>query len=114
MKVVIANAVLAGLAIADRLNEMGLSADAVLQEQVGELATELAGIMQAVELVDKAVGVVANAYRQGEVEAVTRGLTVIKQCTSELVSEQERIEAAMGTPEEFMLLQLLQALAGAR
>lgn len=116
MKITIASAVLAGLALAEHLNELNLQGDTVLQEKLGTLAASLAHVMDAVEKVDTAVGLVGAAAQRDDLLTVVKGVSVIKAVTAELVSDQDKIMEAMLSPEDIMIMQLLQALeaAGAR
>lgn len=114
-KVVIANAVLAGFTLSNRIQELGFGADPIIRKEVEALATTLADVMAVTESVDKAVGVIQQAFREGEVEQVIRGLMLVKDVTSELVSEQENLIKVMTggvDPEITAILELLEALKG--
>lgn len=110
-KVTIADAVLAGLAIADRLAELTI-VDDVLFEEVSNLAGALGSVMQTVEKVDIAAGMVQSAVEASDTETALRGLTAIKAVTSDLVSDQDKVNTALGmTKEEQEIIALLSALS---
>lgn len=112
-QVKIATAVLAGLAISDRLNELGIQ-DEFLFQAVGELAGSLGEIMAVTEKVDLAVGIVSAHVLSGNEDGVMMGLSAIKAVTEDLVSDQDKVmEAMMGSAsdEEKMLLALLAEIS---
>ncbi|AHJ87351.1 hypothetical protein phiPsa267_096 [Pseudomonas phage phiPsa267] len=112
-KVTIATAVLAGLAVSDRLNELDVQ-DEQLATLVGDLAKSLAEVMAVTEMVDKAVSITAEQSQKGDTFEVDRGLAAIRQVTSNLVSDQEKITEAFmknATPEEMLLMKLMAALS---
>lgn len=117
-KVVIAHAVLAGLAISQRLVALEVPHDKELITAVGDLAGSLATILAAVEILDQAIAVSIRLVEEGDTERALEGLNMIKEGTAELISEQDTIEAAMGVnlasadAEVEALIALLNALSG--
>lgn len=113
-KVTIATSVLAGLALSDRLQELGI-VDEQVHDQVGKLAASLAEVMVAVEKVDQAIGLISEASQKGDTFNVDRGLSVVRRVTTNLIADQDQIEAAFmkgASPEEILLMKLMAALSG--
>jgi hypothetical protein len=110
-KVTIATAVLAGLAISDRLQELTI-VDDVLFEEVGNLAGALGAVMQLIEQVDVATGIVLSAVEASDQATALKGLTAIKAVTSDLVSDQDKVNAALGMTEEEQAIFALMAALG--
>ena len=109
-QITIAAAVLAGLAIADRLTELEIQDDQ-LAVLIGDLAGSLGAVMDMSKKVDVAIGVCQRALADDNTITVYEGLTVIKSFTADLVADQDKIEAAMGfTVEDKILADLLQSL----
>lgn len=113
-KVTIAAAVLAGLTLSDRLTELGHMGDEVIHKSVGELAGALGELMAIVEKVDIAVGIVSEAILHDEEDVALRGLAAIKGVTEDLVSDQDKLNAALtaGLSDEDKLLMALLAELG--
>ena len=114
-KVTIAAAVLAGLTLSDRLVELGVKDESVFKA-VGDLASALGEVMAVTEKVDLAVGLVSAAQLSDDEDTVMRGLAAIKAVTSDLVSDQDKIMAAMlgdMSEEEALLMRLLAELGAA-
>ena len=113
-KVTIAAAVLAGLAISDRLNELEVR-DEKLSTEIGNLASALGAVMAATEAVDLAVTIIAKAQLAEDEDCVMQGLAAVKEQLGDLVADQDKIHEAMFgnmSDEEKMLLQLIAALGG--
>jgi hypothetical protein len=114
-KVTIAAAVLAGLTLSDRLVELGVQDEAVFKV-IGDLAGALGEVMAVTEKVDLAVGLVSAAQLADDEDTVMRGLAAIKAVTSDLVSDQDKIMAAMlgdMSEEEALMMRLLAELGAA-
>uniref|UniRef100_A0AAU6VXK3 Uncharacterized protein n=2 Tax=unclassified bacterial viruses TaxID=12333 RepID=A0AAU6VXK3_9VIRU len=111
-KVVIATAVLAGYNLGARLEELAIE-DAALFKLVGELGGSLGSIMDMVEKVDQAVGLIQAAAQRDDLQTVVEGLAVVKRVTADLVSDQDKIMEAMYegmSKEEVQMLALLRAI----
>jgi hypothetical protein len=108
-KTTIASAVLAGFSLAERLQELGVQ-DQKLSDLIGELASSLGAVMDSVEKVDTAVGIVGRAAQNDDLLTVVEGCAVIKGVTSDLVSDQDKIMQAMLSEEDLAIMQLLQIL----
>lgn len=114
MKTTIATAVIAGFTLSQRLVELGVEDDQV-RELVGTLGGSLGAIMDAVEKVDIATGLVQAAAQRDDLLTVVEGLAAIKGVTANLVSDQQTIMDAMYggmSKDELAMLMLLQELAG--
>jgi hypothetical protein len=110
-KVVIAHSVLAGLAITDRLVELEVPFDEQLTLGVVSLAEGLASVMTAVEILDKGVAAITRLVEKGDIAQALVGLHLIKEATSQMVSEQEALDAAMGVdPMEREIKNMLETL----
>ena len=110
-KVTLASAVLAGVSIADRLNVLDVPHDVELYTSVGDLAANLAKVMATLELVDECLKLAIGEIEAGNIEHAVKGLQLIAATTTELLEDQDKIEAAMGiTPEEKALYELLASL----
>lgn len=110
-KVTIAAAVLAGLAISDRLQELTI-VDDVLFEEVGNLAGALGAVMQLAEQVDVATGIVLSAVEASDQATALKGLAAIKAVTSDLIADQDKVNAALGMTEEDKAILALMAALG--
>lgn len=113
-KVTIAAAVLVGLALSDRLQELGIE-DEIVRKSVGDLATALGNVMNMVEKVDIASSIVQRAAQNDDLLTVVEGMAAIKGVTADLVSDQDKImEAMMGglSEEEALMFKLLAELGG--
>lgn len=113
-KITIAAATLAGLAISDRLNELALK-DEILFEQVGNLASALGAATAALEHVNTALAIVAEAQLQEDEDTVMRGLAAVKGQIEDLVADQDKVqEALLGnlSEEERAMLELMTLLNG--
>lgn len=111
-KVTIAAAVLAGLAISDRLNKLEIQ-DEVLHNEIGNLAGALGAVMAAAEAVDVALTIVSKAALAEDEDTVMQGLAAIKGQVGDLVSDQDKVHAAMfGDMDEgeLMILKMLAEL----
>lgn len=112
-KVTIATAVLAGLKVSERLNELELN-DEKLFGLIGELARSLADVQFTAERVDAALDICVTASKARDYTTVAERLPVIKQITADLVSDQDKVRAAMleGADEETKALLALVELLG--
>lgn len=110
-KVTIATAVLAGLKVSERLNELELN-DEKLFGLIGELARSLADVQFTAERVDTALDICVTASKAHDYTTVAERLPVIKQITADLVSDQDKVRAAMleGADEETKALMALVEL----
>lgn len=113
-KITIAAATLAGLAISDRLNELAVR-DEALHEQIGELAGALGAATAALEHVNTALAIVAEAQLAEDEDTVMRGLAAVKGQIEDLVADQDKVIEAMfgGLSEEEALMVKLLAELGA-
>lgn len=113
-KVTIASAVLAGLAIADRLNELQV-ADEQLHKEVGVLAAGLGALMATTEKVGAALSVVEQAIEARDDSTAIEGVKLCKIAVDELTSDQDKVMDAMlkgASEEEKLLIKLLSELSG--
>lgn len=113
-KITIAAATLAGMAISDRLSELGLK-DEKLFVEVGNLAGALGAVTAALQHVDTALAIVAQAQLEDDEDTVMQGLAAVKGQIEDLVSDQDKLmEAMLGdlSADERALLELLAMLGG--
>jgi hypothetical protein len=114
-KVTIAAAVLAGMTVSDRLVELGVQ-DEVVFKAIGELAGALGAVMSVTEKVDLAIGMIAADQLADDEDRVMQGLAAVKEATSNLVADQDKIMKAMlgdMSEEEALMMRLLAELGAA-
>jgi hypothetical protein len=108
---------IAAAVLADRLTELEVQ-DEQLAVLIGDLAGSLGAVMDMSEKVDYAVSVVRREFEMGNNASAYEGLALIKGVTSDLVADQDKIEAAMGLSIDDdgrkLVLDLIQALGLAR
>lgn len=112
-KITIAAATLAGLAISDRLNALEVR-DEALASAVGDLASALGAATAALEHVDVALAIIAEAQLAEDEDVVMQGLAAVKGQIEDLVSDQDKVQEAMlgNLSEEEQALVKLMALLG--
>jgi hypothetical protein len=115
--ITIANAVIAGLNISDRLTALEVSYDEQLAENIAALASEMAGIMVMAEKIDQAMALISKDALSGDEDRMMQGIAAVKGVTEMLVSGQDALnEKLYGglTEEEFLMQQLLQSIGSMR
>lgn len=108
-KVTIASAVIAGLAISDRLNELEIK-DEKLFHLIGELAGSLGAVMATTEKLDMALEIMDRAAQRDDLLCLVEGIDAVRPTLSELVSDQDKIMEAMlkdVSPQEALLIKLM-------
>lgn len=99
-KVVIANAVVAGATIAQRLTELNIGYDKVLFDAVGELASTLGYLVRGAEILDETVSVINVMVEKGDLVSARAGLDLVKKGLEEMLSDQDAIVGALATKDE--------------
>jgi len=98
-KVVIANAVVAGATIAQRLTELNVGYDKALFDAVGDLAATLGYLYRGAEILSEASTAVENLITRGETQDALQGINLIKKGLAEMLSEEDSILEALSTKE---------------
>lgn len=113
-KVVIANAVVAGATIAQRLTELNVAYDKALFDAVGDLAETLSYLYRGAEILSEAATAVESLINSGETQDALQGINLIQQGLAEMLSEEESILEALtikeSDPEKDAIEALLKAL----